>query len=82
MPRVKATNVPKTSEAPIEYLIEQGRLIIDLAGEWGLRSTDAIYKLRRYEHVPKVTTAQRMAETFGWTAGDVINHWIQKVGQR
>lgn len=64
---------------PIEFLMQSGLTVVDLAHAWGLKTTDAVYKLRRYEHAPKVKTAERMAQSFGWTPGEVVNHWLENL---
>jgi hypothetical protein len=80
MPKTnKSAKVPKGADDPIEHLLAAGAKVIDLAQAWGLRSTDAIYRLRRYEYPPKARTAERMAESFGWTAGQVLDHWLSRV---
>lgn len=68
--------VPQDVADPIQYLIDQGATIIALAVAWGFRTTDAVYKLKRFDYVPPATTAAKMAESFGWTAGDVVNYWL------
>jgi DNA-binding XRE family transcriptional regulator len=71
--------VPKGTADPIGYLNDQGIHFIDLAKAWGFRTIDAVYKLRRFEYAPKLKTAQRMAESFGWTVGQVYEHWNERV---
>ena len=75
--------VPKGSADPIQHLIDNGESIIGLAVAWEFRTTDSVYRLKRYEYVPPATTAAKMAASFGpeWTAGDVIDHWLERVKQ-
>ncbi len=79
--RAKNTNVPRGVANPIDYLIERGWSEPGLAVEWGLKTETSVKRLRAFSHVPKVSTAERMAESFGWTAGEVINHWLGKVAR-
>ncbi len=80
MAKTKQSSVPRGSTLPIEHLVEAGVTIVSLAEAWGL-TTDGVYKLRRYDYAPKVRTAEKMAKSFGWTAGEVINHWLGKVAR-
>jgi hypothetical protein len=70
--------VPLDHPSPIDDLLEHGRTVLDLAVEWDFKTTDTVYRLRRFEYVPPAETAARMAATFGpdWTAGDVVNVWM------
>lgn len=74
--------VPRNASDPIQLLIENGQTVPQLAVEWGFRSVDSIYRLKRYDYTPPPDTAQKMAATFGWTAGEVIDHWLARVGQK
>lgn len=74
-------NVPLGIDDPIGYILDQGESVMDLALEWGFRTLDSVYKLKRYAYVPPANTAQRMGETFGWTAGEVVDHWLERVAQ-
>lgn len=77
MPKTNRSSVPRGTN-PIEHLTKGGLTVVDLAHAWGLKTTDAVYKLRRYEYVPRVKTAERMAKSFGWTTGEVLTHWIER----
>jgi hypothetical protein len=76
----KSPVVPHGTQVnPISYLVEHTSLSIPaLATEWGV-TTDAIYRYRRYEICPRHSVALRMAGTFGWSVGDVLTHWAEKV---
>lgn len=74
--------VPVGTKDPIGYLIERGKTIPELAVAWGLKSSDAVYRLKRFENPPRPTTAVRMAETFGWNVGDVFNLWLARTGTK
>lgn len=71
--------VPRGTEDPIQFLFDSGVKPAQLALSWGFSHTDAVYRLKRYEYPPKVRTASRMGATFGWTAGEVIDHWVARV---
>jgi hypothetical protein len=76
----KTTAVPRGNGVnPISFLLEhRSSTIAALAGDWGV-TPDAVYRYRRYEIAPRSTVAKRMAATFGWTLGEVIEHWAEKV---
>lgn len=76
--RFRGPVVPRSADNPIDYLLESTS-IVDLAVEWKLKSTDAIYRLKRFEYVPRYRTAEKMAESFGWSAGEVMDFWAQRV---
>lgn len=79
-----SNTVPREAPDPIQHIIDSGSSIIALAVEWGFKTTDSVYRLKRFEYVPPAAVAQKMAESFGpeWTAGDVINHWLERVQTR
>lgn len=77
MPKTKQSGVPRGTN-PIDHLMHGGVTVVDLAHAWRLKTTDAVYKLRRYEYVPKVRTAEQMAKSFGWTTGEVLTHWVER----
>ena len=70
--------VPLDCPNPIDYLVDQGQSLAQLAAAWNLRHTDAVYRLKRYEYPPKNKTAALMAESFGWSMGQVMDHWWAK----
>jgi hypothetical protein len=70
--------IPLSTDDPIHFLLDNGWTMLGLAVEWGFRTTDTVYRLRRYEYVPPAETAAKMGETFGWTAGQVIDHWLKR----
>lgn len=78
MPSNKRTTVPRGTSDPIQFLLDNGWTFIGLASEWGFRTTDTIYRLKRFDYPPPPKTAEKMAKTFGWTPGDVINHWLKR----
>lgn len=72
--------VPRTVWNPAQYLLDEwGYTEPQLAVAWGLKSTSSVQKIRTFHHVPKVPTAELMADTFGWTAGQVIDLWLARV---
>lgn len=72
--------VPRTVSNPPQYLIDEcGYTEPKLAVAWGLRSTSSVEKIMSFHHVPKVTTLELMARTFGWSAGQVLDFWIERV---
>jgi hypothetical protein len=71
--------VPKSVDNLIQFVIESGISPAELASHLDFRHTDAIYRLRRYEYAPKVATAEKLGALIGWTAGEVIDHWLSKV---
>lgn len=72
----KRSTVPRGTSDPIGWLLDNGWSRIDLAVEWEFKTTDTIYRLQRAEYNPPPLTAQRMAKTFGWKAGEVVDHWL------
>lgn len=76
----KTSVVPRGKVNPITWIIQHqpNVNIPTLAAIWGV-TPDAIYRYRRYEIVPRHSVALRMAGTFGWTVGEVITHWAEKV---
>jgi hypothetical protein len=82
MPVAKKNVVPKNAENPIEYLLSNGTGVIELAVAWGLKQNESVYRLRRFAHVPHPKTAAKMAASFGWTAGEVIDFWLAKIARR
>jgi hypothetical protein len=75
-------DVPRETADPIQFLIDNGNSYIDLAVTWGYDSLDTIYRLKRFAHVPPADTAQKMGESFGWTAGEVIDYWLPRVAAK
>jgi len=82
MKAIQSPPVPRDAGDPIQYLLERNHSVVSLASAWGFRTSDSIYRLRRYDYVPPANTAQKMAATFGWTAGEVVDHWLERVQQR
>jgi hypothetical protein len=74
--------VPRNTPDPIQHLLENGESVVSLASAWGFRTSDSVYRIKRFEYVPPASTAQKMAESFGWTAGDVINYWLDRVERK
>lgn len=71
--------VPRGTVDPIQFLLDNGESVATLAVAWGFRTSDSVYRLKRYDYTPPPSTAARMAESFGWTAGEVIDHWMERV---
>jgi hypothetical protein len=76
------STVPRETADPIGYLLDKGLTLPELAVKWGFKTTDTIYRLKRFEYVPPAGTAQKMAESFGWTAGEVVDHWLAEQARR
>lgn len=72
---------PRDTENPIQHILDNGRTVMALASEWGL-TPDGVYRLKRFEYVPRPSTAQRMGETFGWSAGEVVDFWLGRVSSK
>ncbi len=79
----KKNGVPRGTANPIEYLIQRGWSEPGLAVEWGLKTETSVKRLRAFNHVPKYTTAQRMAQTFGWSsAGEVMDFYAARASRK
>lgn len=76
--------VPRSTPDPIQFLLDAGRTVPELAVEWEFKSADTVYRLKRYDYIPPAVTAAKMAETFGpdWTAGDVIDLWLERTSKK
>jgi hypothetical protein len=74
--------VPRDCTDPINFLLESGESPVSLAFAWGYRTVDTVMRLKRYDCVPPTDTAQKIAETFGWTPGEVLDFWIAAVAER
>lgn len=75
-------SVPIHTEAPIEYLLANGWTTDDLAEVWGYRRKNVkntLRPFRRYDRIPPTKLIKRMAKTFGWTEGQVLDHWTARV---
>lgn len=81
MPK-RSNSVPLGTPDPIQYLMDNGTTVMQLAVAWNFKTTAAVYNLKRADYVPTPKTAERMGESFGWTAGEVIDHWLEAVGSR
>jgi hypothetical protein len=75
-------DVPRETLDPIQHLLDNGESRIGLAVRWGFKTTDTIYRLQRFEYAPPSDTAQKMGESFGWTAGEVIDYWLPRVAAK
>lgn len=76
----KKSVVPRGAANPIEFLIAQGWSLPKLAVAWNLKTDTTIHRLKAFAHVPRYSTAERMAETFGWnSAGEVMDFWSARV---
>jgi ribosome-binding protein aMBF1 (putative translation factor) len=76
--RVK--RIPRATENPIRHLNEAGIGTSDLAAKWEI-TPDAVRKLRRFDFSPTWKLAKRMAETFGWSAGEVSEFYAERSRQ-
>jgi hypothetical protein len=75
----KRTVVPRGTADPIGWLLRNGRTRLDLTIEWKFKTVDTIYRLQRGEYEPPPETIKKMAQTFGWEPGEVLDHWIALV---
>lgn len=72
--------VPLGTEDPIGYLVQHaGVTFAQIAVMWDYNATDMIFKYKRYGAIPSRKLAAKMAETFGWSPGQVLDHWTARV---
>lgn len=77
--RQKAATVPLGTEDPIGYLTDHGMTPAQVAVAWDYNDTTMIHRYRRYECIPNRKLAAKMAVTFGWSPGQVLDHWTARV---
>lgn len=77
IPTQQNGGVPLEAPDPIQHLLDAGVSVPQLAVAWDLKSSDSVYRLKRGEYIPTPKTAKLMARSFGWSAGEVIDKWIE-----
>lgn len=75
----RAPTVPLGTDNPVEYLLERGSSPASLSVAWGFRTPETIFDYKAFRQIPSRRALRLMAETFGWSPGQVLDHWTARV---